>query len=181
MLIQLTGMSGAGKSTISEGVKRKLSKEGYTVEILDGDCFRQNLCRDLGFSKEDRLENIRRLGLVGHLLSRNGIICIIAAINPFDEVRRELKEKYNAKTVYLDCEVEILKERDTKGLYLRTRLPENDPNKIKNLSGINDTFEIPASPDLEILTSNEDEGKSVERLYEFIKLLNVKDENCNNL
>src|SRR5688572_24134009 len=101
MIIQLTGLSGAGKSTLAEGVKSLLEKQSLKIEIIDGDVYRKTLCKDLGFSKEDRIENIRRLGKAAWSFKEQADIIMIAAINPFEAIRNELKEKYGAKTVLI--------------------------------------------------------------------------------
>lgn len=166
--IQFTGLSGAGKSTLANQVKKALTQKGHQVEVIDGDVFRQILCKDLGFSKEDRHENIRRLSFVASLLSNHGIIVIVAAINPYDEVREEMREKYQAKTVWINCELETLQERDTKGLYRRAALPEGHPEKLHNLTGIGDTYEIPPNPDLIIHSHLENIEESSQKLINFI-------------
>jgi len=168
MIIQLTGLSGAGKTTLAQGVRSLLEKHSLKVEIIDGDAYRRTVCKDLGFSKEDRMENIRRLGATAWSLKDHADIIMIAAINPFSAVRNELKEKYGAKTVWIKCEIPVLIKRDTKGLYKRALLQNNHPDKIFNLTGINDTYEIPAEPDLIIDTSAESTEQSVLRLYEFL-------------
>ncbi len=174
ILIQHTGLSGAGKTTLSINVQRELQKLGFKVEVIDGDTYREILCKDLGFSKKDRCENIRRLGFVGTTLANNGVIVLLAAINPYEEVRKELKMKSSlVRTVWIDCDLETLKSRDTKGLYKRALLPESDPNKLKNLTGVNDPFEIPQDPDLIIRTGQETESESTQNLLNFI-LSNIK-------
>ena len=167
-LFQMTGLSGSGKSSIANLLKDRLVGLNLKVEIIDGDEFRKTLSADLGFSKEDRIENIKRLGFVANLLARNEIITIIAAINPYNVARNELKTLYNAKLIYVKCDVETLRKRDTKGLYQRAFLPENHPDKIYNLTGVNDTFEIPENPDLVIDTSEETLEDSVEKVFSFI-------------
>ena len=118
ILIQLTGLSGAGKSTLSSNVKAELQQLGYKVEIIDGDIYRQNICRDLGFSEQDRIENIRRLSFIGLTLAKHGVVVILAAINPFEDIRQELKSSADfVKTVWVDCDLETLVRRDTKVLY----------------------------------------------------------------
>jgi len=168
MIIQLTGLSGAGKTSIAEGVTQLLQDNRIDAAVVDGDQYRQTICKGLGFSKEDRCENIRRLGGVAQSLSNQGMIAIIAAINPYDSVRKELASKYNAKTIWINCDIELLIQRDTKGLYKKALLPDDHPDKIKNLTGINDTYEAPSSPDLIIYSGNESLQESIKRVYEFI-------------
>lgn len=167
LFVQMTGWSGAGKTTISQAVADKLRKNGYKVELIDGDEYRTHISKGLGFSKEGRQENIRRLGFIGRVLARNNVIAIMAAINPYEEPRAEL-EKEGAKTVFVRCSLETLKERDPKGLYRRALLPDGDPDKIENFTGISDPFEDPQNPDLVIETDQEDLEKSVQTLYDFI-------------
>lgn len=170
MIIQFCGMSGSGKTTIAYGVKDALSKEGVKVEVIDGDEYRTALCSDLGFSKLDRNRNIRRLAFVASKLSKYGIVTIICAINPYDELRLEIARSYpNVRTVFVNCDIDTLIERDTKGLYKRALLPESHPDKISNLTGVNDPFEIPEEPDLMINTANEVIEVSTNRLAAFIR------------
>jgi adenylylsulfate kinase len=169
LLIQLFGLSGAGKTTLAQAVKSELLNKNLKVEIIDGDEYRKVICKDLSFSKEDRMENIRRLGFIGNILARNGVIAILSAINPYEAVREELKSKYrNVYTIWLECPIDELIKRDTKGLYYRALLPVNDPNKINNLTGINDTFEMPVNPDLVINTSESDLNEAKSKLLNFI-------------
>ena len=169
MIIQLCGLSGAGKTTLSKKVKEKLENAGETVAIIDGDEYRKTLCKDLGFSKQDRLENIRRLGIVAGALSANGVIAIIGAINPYEEARQEMKATYpDVKTVYIDCPVDTLISRDTKGLYKRAALPDDHPDKVKNLTGINDGFDVPANPDLHLHTDVQNTEECADQLCHFI-------------
>lgn len=169
ILVQLTGLSGAGKTTLSYNVKRELQKRGWKTEIIDGDEYRETLCRDLGFSRADRIENIKRLGFVGTLLVKHGIIVLLAAVNPYEESRRRLKEKSDSvKIVWIDCDLETLRQRDTKGLYRRAFLPENHPDKLDNLTGVGDPFEIPRDADLTIKTDLETVAESSRKLLDFI-------------
>jgi len=148
MFIQMTGLSGAGKTTLAKEVGLNLQAKGFKVEIIDGDEYRTGLCSDLGFSKEDRNTNIRRLGFVGKVLSRNNVITIMSAINPYDNIRKELEETCGAKTVFIKCPIEKCVEKDVKGLYAKALSGE-----IKNFTGISDPFEEPEAPDLIIDTS----------------------------
>lgn len=169
MFIQMTGLSGAGKSTLARKVQKRLQSKGIKVEVIDGDEYREGLCKDLGFSKEDRNTNIRRLGFVGKVLARNDIVTIMSAINPYEEIRKELRSmSKDVKTVFVDCDLEKLRERDTKGLYARAYLPDDDPNKIKNFTGVSDPFDPPLVCDLSINTTNEKEEESVTKLEKFI-------------
>tara|TARA_B100000700_G_scaffold232895_1_gene257960 strand:- start:501 stop:1226 length:726 start_codon:yes stop_codon:yes gene_type:complete len=170
LFIQMTGLSGAGKSTIAQGVANALRKSGTKIEVIDGDYYRQHLCKDLGFSKEDRNENIRRLGFVGNVLARNGVICIMSAINPYEEVRKEIRSMGdNVKTVHISAGLDTLKERDPKGLYRKALLPDGDPEKINNFTGISDPFDPPLVCDLTINTEKESIEDSVKSLLKFIK------------
>lgn len=169
MIVQLCGLSGAGKSTITSAVKNRLQANGYQTEIIDGDEYRMALCRDLGFSMEDRHENIRRLAFVADRLSAHGIIVLISAINPYEEIRLEVANTYkNVKTVFIDCAIDVLLQRDTKGLYAKALLPDGHPEKISNLTGINDRFDIPASPDLHINTSACSVKQCADKLFDYV-------------
>lgn len=146
-----TGLSGAGKSTISEIVERQLRERGQRVERLDGDIVRTHLSKGLGFSKEDRDENIRRIGFVCQLLSRNGIAAIAAAISPYREIRDEVRGKIdNFVEVYVECPLETLVERDVKGLYKKALAGE-----IKNFTGVSDPYEPPTNPEIVVKTSQQ--------------------------
>ncbi len=169
MIIQFCGLSGSGKTTLAQNVKRLLAQKGINVEIIDGDEYRKALCADLGFSKADRNQNVRRLAFVAGKLSKYKIVAIVCAINPYDDIRREIVSTYDdVKTVFIDCPVETLVSRDTKGLYRKALLPEGHPDKIYNLTGVNDPFDIPGSADLVINTNDESVDISTEKLEQFI-------------
>lgn len=169
LFIQLTGLSGSGKSTIAHGVKKLLECKGFHVEVIDGDIYRKKLCADLGFSKEDRHENVRRLGFVSNQFAVNGIISILAAINPYEEIRKELSLfGPHVKTVWIDCDLDLLIKRDTKQLYRKAMLPDNHPDKINNLTGVNDPYEPPQTPNLIINTTIEIEETSIKMLFDYI-------------
>ena len=169
LLIQMTGLSGAGKSSIATIAKDTLTSLGYKVELLDGDVCRQNLCNDLGYSKEDRLENIRRLGFVGLMLAKHGVISILAVINPYEEARVALKNKSPlTKTIFIDCPLAVAKQRDTKGLYRKALLPAGHPDHIDHFTGISDPYEVPQQPDLTIQTHTETMEQSAKRLTDYI-------------
>ena len=163
MFIQMTGLSGAGKTTLARAVEKKLKTKGLKVEIIDGDEYREGLCKDLGFSKEDRNTNIRRLGFVGKILSRNNVVTIMSAINPYEELRKELEKTCGAKTVFIKCPVEKCIERDVKGLYAKALSGE-----IKNFTGISDPFEEPTNATLVIDTSVLSLDESQEALINYI-------------
>jgi len=169
MIIQFCGLSGSGKSTIAHAIKTILDEKHIKMEILDGDVYRKTLYPDLGFSKADRQENIRRLAFIAGILERNDILPIICAINPYEDSRQEVKNSYqDVKTIYLDCPVDTLIKRDTKQLYRRALLPNGHPEKIPNLTGINDTFDIPLHPDLILKTGVETVEMSTQKLQAFI-------------
>ena len=148
-----TGLSGAGKTTISEIVERELRERGHRVEVLDGDIVRTNLSKGLGFSREDRDTNILRIGFVADLLRRNGVGVIVSAISPYkearDEVRRTIGEDF--VEVYVDAPLEVCADRDVKGLYKKAFSGE-----IAQFTGVSDPYEPPAAPDLHIKTDEED-------------------------
>jgi adenylyl-sulfate kinase len=157
----LTGMSGAGKSTISDQLMARLRSAGAKVELLDGDIVRTNLSQGLGFSREDRDTNIRRIGFVADLLSRNGIIVVVAAISPYRETRDEVKSKIaNFIEVFVDCPVEVLAARDVKGLYKRALAGE-----VGNFTGISDPYEPPLHPDVTVRSDRETVEESVDRIW----------------
>lgn len=170
MIIQFCGMSGAGKTTLAELTKKELEALGIQVEIIDADDYRKHIIKDLGFSRADRGENIRRLAFIADKFSRHNIIPIICAINPYDDIRQEIKNKYpNVKTVFINCGIDELINRDTKGLYKKAFLPEGHKDKIHNLTGINDPFEAPVNPDLIINTDKESIEKAVKKIITLIK------------
>jgi len=169
MIALLCGLSGAGKTTLAKNIYSKLTDQGISAEIVDGDEYRARLFKDLKFTKEDRYENIRRLGYIANKFSAHGIVTIVSAINPYDEIRCELAATYpNVKIIHIDCPVEKLMVRDTKGLYKRSMLPDGHPDKILNLTGVNDQFDIPTDPDLYINTDMYTVDESANVLLDFI-------------
>lgn len=168
LLIQLTGLSGAGKTSIAFRVQQLLLQRDIAAQIVDGDAYRQTVCKDLGFTPADRRENIRRLGAIAHDLVQQNTIAIIAAINPYEDVRQELRQQYDARTVWIHCSLDVLVERDTKGLYRKALLPPGHPERINNLTGVNDSYDIPIKADLVIYTHSEDLETSSVRLFAFI-------------
>ncbi|WP_414588371.1 adenylyl-sulfate kinase [Scytonema sp. PCC 10023] len=143
-ILWLTGLSGAGKTTIAKGVAQQLRTRGCRVELLDGDVVRTSLSKELGFSKEDRDTNVRRIGFVANLLSRNGVIAIAAVISPYREIREELRRTTtNFVEVYVQAPLTVCESRDSKGLYAKARAGE-----IKNFTGISDPYEEPLNPEI---------------------------------
>jgi adenylyl-sulfate kinase len=171
-----TGMSGAGKSTISKLAAERLCQlsQGQPgtpakVEVLDGDVVRTYLSKGLGFSKEDRDENIRRIGFVCELLSRNGVIAIAAAISPYRAVREEVRARIeNFVEVYVECPVEVLAERDVKGLYRRALAGE-----IPQFTGISDPYEPPLHPEVVVNSSRETPEESLEKIWATLERLRL--------
>ena len=169
MIALLCGLSGAGKTTLAKKIYAKLMGMGIAAEIVDGDEYRARLFKDLKFSKEDRYENVRRLGFIANKFSQHGIVTIVSAINPYEEIRQELAETYaDVKIIHIDCPVEKLMVRDTKGLYKRSMLPDSHPDKLHNLTGVNDQFDIPSNPDLYINTDMYTVDESAKVMLDFI-------------
>jgi adenylylsulfate kinase len=159
--IWFTGLSGSGKSTLSEIIEERLKARGRNVEILDGDIVRTHLSKGLGFSREDRDTNIKRIAFVCSLLTRNGVICISAAIAPYSEAREWARHEIkNFVEVYVKCPIEVCRQRDVKGLYKLV-----DEGKIKNFTGVDDPYEEPEHPELVIETAKESVEESVERIF----------------
>jgi len=164
-----TGLSGAGKSTVSERVFARLKESGARVELLDGDIVRTHLSKGLGFSKEDRDTNIRRIGFVCELLSRNGVIALVAAISPYREVRDEVRQKTgNFVEVYVHCPIEVLADRDVKGLYRKALAGE-----IASFTGVSDPYEPPLNPEITIDSSKESVEDSVEKVWTKLREMNL--------
>ena len=158
--VWFTGLSGAGKSTITEALAEKLKSEGYSLEVLDGDIVRTNLTKGLGFSREDRDENIRRIGFVSHLLTRNGVIVLVSAISPYREMREAVRDRIgDFLEVYVSAPLDVCEERDVKGLYKRARAGE-----IKDFTGIDDPYEAPLNPDINCQTHLETLEESVAKV-----------------
>lgn len=150
MVVWLTGLSGAGKTTLAVAVERRLFDCGHRPFLLDGDSLRAGLCRDLGFSAADRHENVRRAGAVSGLMSAAGLICLTALISPFREDRlkaRTLVPAGNFLEVFVNAPLAVCEKRDVKGLYRRARA-----NEIPEFTGISSAYEPPESPELEVRT-----------------------------
>ena len=155
-----TGLSGAGKTTLAERIDKILRARGMKVEMLDGDVVRTNLSKGLGFSKEDRDTNIKRIGFVCKILSRNGVVAIASAISPYRDVRDEVRQDIgDFVEVYVNCPLEVLVERDVKGLYKKALAGE-----IKNFTGVSDPYEPPLNPEVIVDSSKETPEESVARI-----------------
>ena len=156
-----TGLSGAGKTTISEIVEHELRNRFRKIEVLDGDIVRTNLSKGLGFSKEDRDTNVLRIGFVADLLTRNGVGVIVSAISPFKEVRDQVRRNVGADFVeiFVDAPLEVCAQRDVKGLYKKAFSGE-----IPQFTGVSDPYEPPAAPELHIKTDEEEPNESAARV-----------------
>lgn len=165
--IWFTGLSGSGKTTIAHVLVNRLKQLGKKVEVLDGDVVRTNLSKGLGFSKEDRDTNIKRIGFVAHLLSRNGVVAICAAISPYQEIRdynRELIEDF--VEVYTKCDLDTLVGRDVKGLYKKALAGE-----IKGFTGVDDPYEAPENPEVLIETNQGTPEEGAEKVLQKLEEL----------
>lgn len=162
-----TGLSGAGKTTVSTRVAEELRRRGMKVEVLDGDVVRENLSKGLGFSKADRDTNIRRIGWVCQVLTRNGVVAIAAAISPYREIRDEVRSKVgHFVEIYASCPIDVLAERDVKGLYKKALAGE-----IKNFTGVDDPYEAPQNPEVTIHSDSETVDESVAQVLAKLKEL----------
>jgi adenylyl-sulfate kinase len=169
VVLWFTGVSGAGKSTLSVPIAARLREAGQRVEVLDGDEVRTHLSKGLGFSKEDRDTNIRRIGYVAELLARNDVTVIAAAISPYRDVRDEVRgkiERHGAAfvEVYVECPLDVLAARDVKGLYRKAIAGE-----IKNFTGVSDPYEPPTAPDVHIRSDREKVDDSVEKILAYLR------------
>ncbi len=164
-VIWFTGLSGAGKTTIRMAVEQELRAQKLKVEVLDGDIVRENLTKGLGFSKEDRDENIRRIGFVAHLLSRNGVIVLVSAISPYREMRDYVRQQIgDFVEVYVNAPLEVCEQRDVKGLYKKARAGE-----IKQFTGIDDPYEPPLHPEVECKTDRETVEQCTAKVLAYLK------------
>ncbi|MDX6302443.1 MAG: adenylylsulfate kinase [Nocardioidaceae bacterium] len=163
--IWLTGLSGAGKSTIAEALVPRLRTAGHRVDILDGDEVRQVLTADLGFSREDRITNVRRIGYVAEVLSRNGVLTLVPVIAPYAEARDSVRERHEkAGTPYVEIHiatsVDLCAQRDVKGLYAKQRA-----GQLSSLTGVDDPYEDPANPDLRLDTAGRTLDECVDAVW----------------
>ena len=156
-----TGLSGAGKTTITQALEKKLRESDYGIEVLDGDVVRTNLTKGLGFSKADRDENIRRIGFVSHLLTRHGVIVLVSAISPYRDIREEVRQKIgDFVEIFVNAPLAVCEGRDVKGLYEKARKGE-----IKGFTGIDDPYEEPLNPEVECRTDLESLEESVAKVW----------------
>ena len=160
-----TGLSGAGKSTLANHLAKELQHRGLKVEILDGDEVRTNLSKGLGFSKEDRDTNIKRIGYVCKLLTRNGVVAISAAISPYKEIRDYNRQQIgHFIEVYVQCSIEELTRRDVKGLYKKALAGE-----IKNFTGVSDPYEPPTDPEIVVDSEQQSEQESLKAILDYLE------------
>lgn len=168
-LIWFTGLSGSGKTTLAVRLEHYLFHQGYKVYLLDGDNLRSGLSSDLGFTIEDRKENMRRVGEVAKLMMDSGLVVLCASISPFEEDRaliRDLVGGENFTEVFVHCPLHVCEKRDTKGLYQKAR-----DGEINNFTGISAPYEEPTNPDLTIKTADESVEKSLDKLIDFVEPL----------
>lgn len=166
-VLWMTGLSGAGKTTIALLLEDELKHRGANFERLDGDVVRESLTRDLGFTAEDRAKNIERVAFVAKLLSRNGVGCVCSFISPYQSVRDMVRENTtNFIEVYIDAPLEVVMQRDVKGLYQKAIAGE-----IPNFTGISDPFEAPAKPEIHIRTDQETPAESAQRILSYLETI----------
>lgn len=164
--IWFTGLPSAGKTTLAYAVAERLLGKGHRVEVLDGDVVRTHLTRDLGYSREARRENVRRVGYVAHLLSRNGLVVVCALISPYRHDRDQVRALHEGRfvEVYVSTPVEVCAERDVKGLYAKQRA-----GKLHGLSGVDDPYEVPLAPELVLPTQHQTVEESVEAVWQALR------------
>lgn len=164
-VLWMTGLSGAGKTTIALLLEKELQSRGCKFERLDGDVVRESLTRDLGFSKEDRDKNIERVSFVAKLLSRNGVGCVCSFISPYQAVRDMVRANTtNFMEVFIDAPLQVVMDRDVKGLYQKAIA-----GQIPNFTGISDPFEAPANPEIHIHTDQETPEESAQRILSYLE------------
>ena len=165
-VVWFTGLSGAGKSTVANALHAELARRGRHAELLDGDEVRAHLSKGLSFSKEDRDTNIRRIGYVARLLSRNGVVAIAAAISPYRAVRNEVHRAHEAPfvEVFVDCTIDELVRRDRKGLYARALKGE-----LQNFTGVSDPYEPPLAADVTVHSDRESVDQSLSKIIGWLE------------
>ena len=171
MVIWFTGLSGSGKSTLANAVNEVLHLDGLSTYVLDGDNIRHGLCKDLGFSDEDREENIRRIGEVANLFMNAGIITITAFVSPFISDRNKVRKIIGSSDfieVYCAADIDVCESRDTKGLYKKARMGE-----IKEFTGISSPYEPPSNPEIVVDTGSLDLNDSVKKVVNYLREENL--------
>jgi adenylylsulfate kinase len=167
LTVWFTGLSSSGKTTLSRAVYELLRQSGHRVEILDGDAIRRELSKELGFSKQDRDENIRRIGFVANLLTRNGVVVLVSAISPYRELRQEMRDRIGRfMEVHVSAPLAICEQRDVKGLYRRARAGE-----LKCFTGIDDPYEPPLHAEVVCRTDLESVAESAQKVLAAIRNL----------
>ena len=163
LTVWFTGLPSAGKTTIARALEKRLLDDGHRVEILDGDVVRTYLTKDLGYSREDRDENIRRIGFVAHMLSRNGVVVLCSVVSPYREVRDEVRALHDGRffEVYVSTPVDVCSERDVKGLYAKQQSGE-----MSGLTGVDDPYEPPLEPEVVVPTHTQTLDESVEMVWQ---------------
>jgi adenylylsulfate kinase len=166
LTVWLTGLPSSGKTTLARAMEKRLIDQGHRVEVLDGDVVRTHLTRDLGFSKEDRDENIRRIGFVASLLARNGVVVLVSAISPYRLARDEVRALHDGRfvEVHVATPLEVCQGRDVKGLYAKARAGE-----IANLTGIDDPYESPVEPEIVLDTTGRTVDESAGELWDALQ------------
>jgi len=166
LVLWFTGLSGSGKTTLSDALEAELIQRGFKTYILDGDKIRDGLCKDLGFSEEDRTENIRRVGEVANLMRDSGLIVLSAFISPFEKDREMVRKLIGAENlvrIFVDCPLEVCEQRDVKGLYKKARA-----GLIKSFTGISSPFEIPQESELILKTAEHSKEELIDTILDFI-------------
>lgn len=169
-VIWMTGLPCSGKTTIGKNLLEFFKSRGYKVELIDGDIIRNYISKGLGFSREDRFENIRRVSFLANILSRNGVIVIVAVISPYRDMRKMARDMIEADfiEVFVNAPVEVCKQRDVKGMYKKAERGE-----IKGFTGVDDPYEPPENPDVECKTDVEPIEESTKKIIDFLKRRNL--------
>lgn len=165
LTVWLTGLPSSGKTTLAHGIGERLRAAGRPVEVLDGDVVRTRLAPDLGFSRRDRAENVRRVGYVAHLLSRNGVSVVCALVSPYRDDRREVRALHDGRflEVHVAAPLDVCAARDVKGLYARQRSGE-----LRGLTGVDDPYEAPEAPEVVVPTHLQTVDQSLDAIWEAI-------------
>jgi len=169
-VIWLTGLPCSGKTTIGKNLFDFFKTRGYKVELIDGDIIRQYISKGLGFSREDRFENIRRVSFLANILSRNGVIAIVAVISPYREMRKMARDMVETDfiEVFVNAPVDVCKQRDVKGMYKKA-----EKGEIKGFTGVDDPYEPPENPDVECRTDVESVEQSVRKIIDLLRERNL--------